>query len=178
MKELLILLIIGISLSIDAFSVSSVIGVIGLSNKKIFLTSLTVGIFHFIMPLMGLMISNILTSNINIKTNLVLGIVLILISLQMFIECIKPSKKEISLNLIGIFLFALGVSLDSFSVGLGLKAITNKEILASTIFTLCSFTLTYFGFYLGKYINLLLKHFSYLFGTIALLLMGISFLCK
>ena len=178
MRELLILLIIGLSLSIDTFSVSSVIGVTNLEKKKILLTSIIVGLFHFLMPLLGLSVSNILTSKININTNILLGVILLLISLQMFIEYMKPSNKEMFLNSFGLFLFAFGVSLDSFSVGLGIKAVTNKVILASTIFTICSFSLTYLGLYLGKYINKLFKNYSYLFGTIVLLILSIYFLCK
>ena len=98
MKELLLLLIIGISLSIDAFSVSTVIGMYNPSTKKSFITSLTVGLFHFIMPIIGLIISNILTSKININTNILFGIILLLLSLQMFIEYIKPTNNEITLS--------------------------------------------------------------------------------
>ena len=57
MKELILLLIIGTCLSVDAFSVSTVIGMYDLSSKKILQTSLTVGIFHFIMPLIGYIFS-------------------------------------------------------------------------------------------------------------------------
>lgn len=178
MKELLILLIIGICLSIDAFSVSTVIGMYNLNIKKILTASITVGIFHFIMPLIGVMISYQLTKILSIETDLILGIILLLISLQMFIEYIKPSNKEISLNKFGIFLFAFGVSLDSFSVGLGLRAITENLLLSSTVFSIVSFSFTFLGLTLGKYINKLLKRYSYLLGTIFLFIMGIFFLCK
>lgn len=178
MKQLLILLIIGVSLSIDAFSVSTVIGLTNPSVKKCTITSIIVGIFHFFMPLLGVFLSDIINNIISINTDLLLGLILLLISLQMFIEYKKPSEKEISLSKTGIFLFAFGVSLDSFSVGLGLKAITNNLILSSTIFMICSFSFTFLGLTLGKYINKLLKTYSYLLGTILLFILGICFLCK
>lgn len=178
MKELIILLIIGISLSIDAFSIATCLGIYNLSLKKTFQTSLTVGLFHFIMPLLGFILSNQILKYLSINTDLVLGIILILISLQMLIEYINPSKKEITLNNLGIFLFAFGVSLDSFSIGLGLKAITDNLLLSSTIFSICSFSFTFLGLTLGKYINKLFKKYSYLFGTILLLILGIIFICK
>jgi len=178
MKELLILLIIGISLSIDAFSISTCIGMYQLEKNKIFNTSLTVGLFHFIMPLLGYIISNQITKFLLIQSDFILGVILILISLQMFIEYIKPSKKDINLNKSGILIFALGVSLDSFSIGLGLNAITNNLLLASTIFSLCSFSFTFLGLSLGKYISKMLKKYSYLIGTIFLFIIGIIFLCK
>ena len=178
MKELLVLLIIGISLSMDAFSVSTVIGMTNISKKKIYLTSIIVGVFHFFMPLLGLLTEIKITQSINMNLNLLLGVILMLIALQMFIEYIKPSKKEISLNNIGVYLFAFGVSLDSFSVGLGINAITTNYLLASTIFTICSSLLTFLGLSLGKYISSILSKYSYLLGTIILFLLGISFLCK
>ena len=178
MKQLLLLLIIGVSLSVDAFSVSTCLGIYNLSLKKIINISTAVGIFHFIMPLLGFILSNQILKYLSINANLVLGIILTLISLQMFIEYVKPSEKEISLTKTGIFLFGFGVSLDSFSIGLGLKAITNNLILSSTIFMICSFSFTFLGLTLGKYINKLLKTYSFLFGTILLFILGLCFLCK
>ena len=178
MKEFLILLMIGISLSIDAFSVSTCLGICNLSLKKILNISTLVGIFHFIMPLLGFILSNQILKYLSINANLVLGIILTLISLQMLIEYIKPTNKEISLNKLGIFLFAFGVSLDSFSIGLGIKAITNNLLLSSTIFSLCSFTFTFLGLSIGKYINKIFEKYSYLVGTILLLILGIMFICK
>lgn len=178
MKELLILLVIGISLSIDAFSVSTVIGMYNPSIKKTIQASITVGIFHFIMPIIGVILSYQITKYLFISTDLILGIILLLISLQMFIEYINPSNKELSLNGIGIFLFAFGVSLDSLGIGLGLNAITNNLLLSSTIFSILSFSFTFLGLTIGKYINKLLKKYSYLIGTIFLFILGILFLCK
>ena len=178
MKELLILLMIGISLSIDAFSVSACIGMYNLSIKKTLNTSFTVGLFHFIMPILGVLISSLINKIVLVNSNMILGIILTLLSLQLFIEYLKPTNKKITLSFIGIILFAFGVSLDSFSVGLGLSAITNKLLLASTIFTICSFSFTFLGLTIGKYINKVFKKYSYLVGTIILFGLGIMFLCK
>ncbi len=178
MKELIILFCIGTGLSIDAFSVSTCMGMYDLSFKKMFIISLTVGLFHFIMPIIGLIVSYALSKIIYINTNFILGAILLLISLQMFIEYLKPSQKEIHVSKIGIFLFAFGVSLDSLSIGLGLNAITDKYLLSSSVFTICSFTFTFLGLSIGKYLNKLLKKYSYLFGTLLLFLLGIMFFFK
>ena len=60
MKEILLLLIIGVSLSIDAFSISTCIGMTKIPKNKTFNISITVGIFHFIMPLIGVIISHLI----------------------------------------------------------------------------------------------------------------------
>ena len=178
LKELLILLMIGISLSIDAFSISTCIGKCNISFKKTLSTSLTVGLFHFIMPLFGVILSNQINKILLVNTDIILGIILILLSLQLFIEYIKPSNKDINLNKYGTLVFACGVSLDSFSVGLGLSAITDNLLLSSTVFSICSFSFTFLGLTIGKYINKVLKKYSYLIGTIILFIIGIVFLCK
>lgn len=178
MKELILLLFIGMSLSIDAFSISTCIGMTNIKKNKIIKTSLTVGLFHFIMPLIGVITSSFVIKYLNINTNLILGIILIMISLQMFIEYLRPSNKDIKLTNIGIILFAFGVSLDSFSVGLGLLAITKNLLIASTTFSVCSFSFTFLGLSLGKYINDKLNKYSYLIGTIILFILGIIFTCK
>ena len=178
MKELITLLLIGVSLSIDTFSVSTCIGMNNISKKKTLNTSLTVGILHFIMPLLGFIISNQISNYIKIDTNFILSIILILIATQMLIEYLNPSNKEINLKSYGILLFSIGVSLDSFSVGIGLKAITDNLLLSSTIFSLCSFSFTYTGLTLGKYINKIYNRYSYLIGSLILFIMSIIFIFK
>ena len=178
MNELLILLMIGISLSIDAFSVSTCIGMCNLSFKKTLNTSLLVGLFHFIMPLLGVFISYQINKIILIDSEMILGIILLLISLQLFIEYLKPSNKEISLNNYGMIFFSLGVSIDSFTVGIGLNAITDNLLLSSTVFSVCSFSFTFLGISLGRYVNKIFKKYSYLIGTIVLFILGLAFLFK
>ena len=53
-------LLIGISLSMDAFSLALVYGMTGMKNKEKLLLSLIVGVYHFIMPLIGLIFGTIL----------------------------------------------------------------------------------------------------------------------
>lgn len=178
MKELLILLMIGISLSIDAFSVSTCIGMCNLTFKKTLNTSMLIGLFHFIMPLIGVFISYQIKRILLIDSDIILGIILLLLSLQLFIEYLKPSNKEITLNKYGALFFALGVSIDSFTIGLGLSAITDNLLLSSTIFSLCSFSFTFLGLTLGRYINMLFKKYSYLIGTLVLFVLGMIFLLK
>ena len=56
--KILTLFLIGISLSIDAFSMSLAYGLIGIRKKDMFLSSLIVGLFHFFMPLLGSIIGS------------------------------------------------------------------------------------------------------------------------
>ena len=78
MNSFFIIILIAISLSMDAFSLSLAYGMEGINNKNKLFLSLTVGIYHFIMPLIGLILSNIITT----KTYIILFYLLLLFYLN------------------------------------------------------------------------------------------------
>lgn len=96
----------------------------------------------------------------------------------MLIEIIKPEEKNKNMNVINMFLFAIGVSIDSFSTGIGLSAITTNMFLAVFIFSVTSFCFTYIGLLIGKYANRLLGVYATIFGAILLIIIGIFHLFK
>lgn len=172
MVELLTIFSIGIALSMDAFSLSLGIGTFNISNKKALLLSSIVGIMHFIMPFLGVILGAKLINIFSLDSNFLLGMILIAISIEMLFDLLKKEEKSINLSFLGMLLFAFGVSLDSFSTGIGLTAITNNIFMAMTIFTICSFSFTFMGLTIGKYTNKLLGVYSSLIGSV--LLMGIG----
>ena len=68
--------------------------------------------------------------------------------------------------------------MDSFSVGLGLKAITNSYFLAAIIFMIISSIFTYIGLKMGKKLNTLIKKKAQVLGIILLLLLSITYILK
>ena len=56
MQELFSILIIGIALSMDTFSLSLGVGMFDISNKKALRLALIVGLMHFIMPFLGMIL--------------------------------------------------------------------------------------------------------------------------
>ena len=96
MSSFFTILLIGISLSMDAFSLSLVYGMIGMSrNKKVFL-SLIVGLYHFIMPLIGLTFGSIIDDINIISIDIIASIILIYIGIDLIIS---NFKKEANLGL-------------------------------------------------------------------------------
>ena len=61
----MLVIIIAISLSMDAFSLALAYGTLNLNKKDIYKLSLTVGVYHFIMPLLGLFLGSIILKYIN-----------------------------------------------------------------------------------------------------------------
>jgi putative Mn2+ efflux pump MntP len=174
--QLISILLIGIALSMDTFSLSLGIGTFSISNKKALQLSLMVGIMHFCMPYIGMNIGNKLIDAFELKCDILLGIVLIFIAIEMLIDIIKHEENKFQLSFLGMFLFALGVSIDSFSIGLGMKAITDNIYLAMSIFAICSFSFTYVGILIGKYASKILGNFASVIGAIILIVLGIMHL--
>lgn len=178
MKELITVLIIAIALSMDTFSLSLGIGTYNLAKRKMFLFSAIVGFMHFVMPLLGNFIGSTIVSFFTISSDFLLGVILIYLAIAMLIDLFKKEEKELQLKFLNMLLFAFGVSIDSFSTGLGLQAITSNMFATVIIFSLTSFCFTYLGLLIGKYANKLLGTYACLFGSILLIIMGVLHLCK
>ena len=80
------------------------------------------------------------------------------------------------MTLLELLSFGFAVSIDSFSVGLGLKTIYKIPIVCSFIFMISSFLFTYLGLKLGKKINDRLGNISTRIGGIMLILIGILYM--
>ena len=174
--NIITLIIIAVSLSMDAFSLSLAYGTLNLEKTYIKKLSTILGIYHFFMPLLGLTIGNIILKIVPINTNIIVCIVLTFIGIEMIIETFKKKEEIKIMEINELLLFGLAVSLDSFSVGIGLKAITNNYIICVSIFSLSSFIFTYIGLVLGKKINNLIGKISTLIGGLTLIIIGIIYI--
>lgn len=174
---MLSIFLIGVALSMDAFSIALSIGTTHLSKNRFILIPLVVSIMHFVMPLIGLFLGNQILSVININPKIIMTIILLYLAFLMYKD--RNNDKVTKINsLLSIFLYALSVSLDSFSVGIGLKALTDKIIIPPIIFSLCAGTITYMGLILGKYSQKVWKEKASLIGIILLILISIVNICK
>ena len=89
------------------------IGMNGIERGQISITSITVGLFHVIMPLIGLYLENLeLFSNRQVWTG---AVIIIILGINMLRESFNnKSISYINLNGWQMALLALSVSLDSF----------------------------------------------------------------
>lgn len=176
MGALLSTFIVGISLSMDAFSMALIYGTVGLSRKQEVILSVIVGIFHFFMPLLGFWFGSIIISNFIIRVNFLVAIIFGIIGLEMILSGIKDKEERIIVSLIGFLLFGLSVSIDSFTTGIGLKIINNNYLQVSSIFALVSGIFTYLGLRLGIILSDNFGKYSTFVGGVALILLGIYYL--
>lgn len=159
----------------DAFSLALAYGTTKISKNKIIILSLVVGLFHFIMPIMGSFIGISILSKLINKADIVVGIIFIILAIEMFISKEEEKKGTIT-NIYSCILFAFTVSIDSFTVGIGLS-LTNKNIvIPSIIFSIISLIFTLMGLILGKKLSKTLGKKAIYVGIIILLVLGIKYL--
>jgi len=77
-----------------------------------------------------------------------------------------------------MILFGLAVSIDSFSVGIGINNISNNFIICSSIFSVASFLFTYVGLKLGNKLSHLIGKIATIIGGVVLILFGLLYIIK
>ena len=177
MPSFFTILLIGITLSMDAFSLAFIYGMIGMTKKQKIFLSVIVGIYHFIMPLIGLSFGTIL-DNINIiSIDIIASLILIYIGIDLIISNSKEEDR-LEVTKVGFIIFGLSVSIDSLTVGIGLKAITDSYLISSIVFSLSSLIFTYLGLTLGNIIGNKVGSYSKLIGGIILIVIAIIMFIK
>ena len=177
MASFFTVLLIGISLSMDAFSLALIYGMFIEKKSDKFVLALIVGIYHFIMPIIGMFFGNIISTISYINLSIVAAIILIWIGLNL-IGSNFDNEDKLTISLIGFLMFGLSVSIDSLTVGIGLRAITNNYLVSAVIFSMCSFIFTYTGLKIGNVIGKKIGSYSKIIGGIILIIIAIMMFIK
>ena len=174
--NILLILLVALSLAIDAFSLAVSFGFFNINLKKSLIFALIVGIFHFIMPILGLNFATLIEKLIIISYNKLLFLIFLFITIEMVISYFSKESKEYNFNYLNLVLYAFSVSLDSFTIGLGLKGITDYYIIACLIFAIIAFLFTYIGLIIGKLSYQKLGNISKIIGIIIMICLTIRHL--
>ncbi|EKN66600.1 hypothetical protein BABA_15862 [Neobacillus bataviensis LMG 21833] len=175
--EVVTLVIMAFALGMDAFSVGLGMGMYELRLKKIFNIGITIGLFHVWMPLVGLIAGKFLSEKFGVFATVIGGLLLIVLGAQMIWSTMKKGEeKVISPVGFGLLLFALSVSLDSFSVGLTLGIYGAKTIMVILCFGIVATVQTWAGLLLGRKVQGWLGRYSEALGGAILLAFGIKLL--
>mgnify|MGYP002623453738 CR=1 FL=1 len=175
---MILIFIIAISLSMDAFSLSLAYGTISLSKREINLLSIIVGLYHFFMPILGMLFGRFITSKVHLGGDLLVLIIFSFIGINMIIESLKKEEKINKMKIGEMILFGFAVSIDSFSIGIGINNISNNFLLCSIIFSITSAFFTYIGLKLGNKLNQLIGKISTIIGGSILIILGIVYVLK
>lgn len=171
-------LLIGISLSMDAFSLAIVYGTLNLNKNKIIILSIIVGIYHLFMPLLGYFIGDNILSKYILDPEFLIGIIFLVIAFQMFFSINKEEDIKPLSKLGSLILFGFTVSIDSFSIGMGfgtLKDSLTNILISVIIYSLTSFTFTFLGLTIGKNLSQKFGKLATIIGSIILFCLAIRY---
>ncbi len=171
MITIILIFLIGVSLSMDAFFLSLAYGSLNLNKKTMYILSSIVGLYHFFMPILGILFGELL----QIKSDFIVSIIFFIIGINMILE-VKKEKEIKPLSLFYMLLFGLSVSIDSFTIGVGLSKIMKFTFLCPLTFSIVSFTFTYIGLLFGKKINELIGNISIILGGITIIILGVYYI--
>ena len=175
--ELFALMLVAFALGMDAFSIGLGMGMYKLRLKQIFYIGITVGIFHVWMPLLGMIAGRFLSDKFGTFAGYVGGALLILLGLQMVISSFKKDDKPLMAPVgLGLIIFAISVSLDSFSVGLTLGIYRAKTVATLVCFGMAATVLTWCGLLVGRKVQGWLGSYSEALGGSILFAFGIKLL--
>ena len=173
--NIILIFFIAISLSMDAFSLSIAYGTLNFKKSEIVLLSIIVGVYHFFMPIFGMCIGKFIFNLINIDEDIIVLLIFSVIGVNMVIESFKDEDNVKKMKVFEMIIFGFAVSLDSFSIGIGLNKLTTTPLIASTIFSIVSFIFTYIGLFFGKKTKKYFGKYSTIMGGLTLIILGISY---
>lgn len=172
MSFLLTNFLIGIGLSMDAFSLAIIYGTLNISKKRKWLLSGIVAIYHFFNPLLGYLFGDNVLSKYILNPEILIGFIFGIIAIQMLWSVQKEEEIKSLKTLGSLLLFGLTVSIDSFSIGMGFGTLQNtfSEItLSALIYSIISGSFTFLGLTIGTSLNKRFGKIATVFGSIILL---------
>ncbi len=172
------ILIMAIALGMDAFSLGIGVGIRGIRLLDILKVSIVVGLFHIIMPLMGLFMGRYVSTLLGDVATAVGGVLLIFLGAHMVYSSLRGEEVRSfdQRTLWGLVLFALSVSIDSLSVGLSLGLFASDLLLTVLLFGTFGGLMSILGLLIGRRVAPAFGEYGEAFGGIILLVFGIKFL--
>ena len=176
--QFLTLLMVACALGMDAFSLGIGVGMVGMRMREIMKISITIGLFHIGMPLLGIAIGIYLSDKIGDIAVLIGGGILMILGLHMLWNGFFRSADSSVMQTkgLGLFLFAFSVSLDALSVGFSFGLIEVNIFLAVILFGLMGGMMAGFGLLVGRSFGSWLGEYGEVLGGIILLVFGIRFM--
>lgn len=176
--HVLTIVLMAAALGMDAFSLGIGMGMRGIRLLDILKVSIVVGLFHIIMPVLGIFTGKYVGAILGDIAVLTGGVLLVLLGVHMIYSSF--SRDDVNplhyATFWGLILFALSVSLDSFSVGVTLGLFSTNLVLAIGLFGLFGAMMSVLGLWLGRSASSWLGTYGEVVGGMILLIFGIHFL--
>jgi putative Mn2+ efflux pump MntP len=167
-----------LALGMDAFSLGIGLGIRGIRLIHIARMSLVIGIFHVVMPLMGMFMGQYVSTLLGDVAIAAGGALLVVLGLHMLYTALRGDSSVAfdHRSFWGLILFAVMVSIDSFSVGLSLGIFASDIMLTVLVFGLFGGGMSMLGLLLGRRVGLWVGEYGEALGGLILLIFGLRFL--
>ncbi len=176
--QFITLLLMAIALGMDAFSLGIGIGLRGIRLLDILKLSTVIALFHILMPLLGMYTGGYMSNLLGDVAVLAAGGLLVLLGGHMICNSLRGETAR-SFNhrsAWGITVFALSVSIDSFSVGVSMGMFKTDVVMTVLLFGLFGGLMSVLGLLLGRRVSHTLGEYGEACGGMVLLAFGIMFL--
>lgn len=173
--QLVTILIMAVALGLDAFSLGIGIGMKGIRLRDVLRISIVTALFHIIMPLIGMYMGKYVSSLLGDITTYAAGGLLVLLGAHMILNAFREGDTKLvdHRSLLGVVLFSLSVSVDSFSVGVSLGMFSSDLILTVLAFGVCGGVMSVMGLLLGRRVSQNLGDYGEAIGGAILLAFGL-----
>ena len=182
---MLTVFIIGLGLSMDAFSVSVTNGMCmeKVNFKNAGKIAFVYAFFQFLMPVLGYFAGNIFKDFISSVDHWIAFCLLFFIGLKMMMEAIDEMKekekaecKKIGWKL--LMVQGIATSIDALAVGISFVALKMPVFSSSVLIGVITFVICLFGVFLGKKVGNLLKGKAGIIGVLILIGIGTKILIE
>jgi len=176
--QLLAVLLMSVALGMDAFSLGIGIGLRGIRLLDVLKLSTAITLFHMIMPLCGIAAGQYVSSLLGNVATSVAGALLLLLGVHMVYNSLRGETGLMAdhRTIWGLLLFAMSVSIDSFSVGVSLGMFSDQLWLSVLMFGLFGGLMSILGLLLGRRVGRTLGGYGEACGGAILVAFGILFL--
>lgn len=176
--QLITIVMMALALGMDAFSLGIGLGVRGIRLWNIARVSFIIGVFHIMMPLMGMFMGKYVSVLLGGVATAAGGALLVMLGAHMLYSALRGDTVVIVnfRSIWGLTLFALMVSIDSFSVGLSLGIFSSDIVLTVLVFGLFGGGMSVLGLMLGRRVGAWVGEYGEALGGLILLVFGIRFL--
>ncbi|MEF2244115.1 manganese efflux pump MntP family protein [Paenibacillus sp. IITD108] len=176
--QVITLIIIALALGFDAFSLGLGIGMRGIRLWHIARLGFLIGLFHFLMPVFGMMMGRWVNQLLGDVAVTLAGCLFILLGVHMIYSSFKSESKSIfnHYSFWGMIVIAFSVSVDAFSVGVTLGMFSADFWLTILLIGMLGGVMSVLGLLLGRKVSGKLGEYGEACGGAILLGFGILFM--
>mgnify|MGYP000577929345 CR=1 FL=1 len=175
--ELLTVFALAVALGTDAFSMCLGLGIAGVNRRQIVMVSLTVLVFHVVMPLVGWYAGELAGSLVGRAAGIAGALLLVYLGLKMIYSAWRGGEtvdpKVVLVNTWGLLVLAASVSMDALSVGFSLGTWQVDLPLTVAIIGMVAGAMAAAGLVLGRFVGLRAGERAVAGGGVLLLAIGV-----